>query len=166
MAKVPSAPKGRPSSYTEAMADQIIRLIEEGGTIRQICGREGFPEWETVRRWLRTRDDFQARYAQARIVAADAMEAEIIATASQSMDRDSAAAARVKVDALKWIMAKRNPRVYGDKQTHEHTGPGGGPIQTQTVVVDASALGTEQAEALAVALRAAGAKLPDEDVEE
>jgi hypothetical protein len=38
--------------------------------------------------------------------------------------------ARVAIDAYKWTAGRMAPKVYGDKQQHEHTGPGGGPIQT------------------------------------
>lgn len=119
---------GRPSSYTPETGAEICRLIEEGGTIRSICGQDGFPDWTTVRRWLRDNEDFRTQYAHAREVSADALEMELMETAESAVDRDSAAAARVKVDALKWIMSKRAPKVYGDKVTQEHTGPDGGPV--------------------------------------
>jgi hypothetical protein len=35
------------------------------------------------------------------------------------------------------------PRVYGDKQRLEHSGPDGGPIET-AAVVDASAMSSEE----------------------
>lgn len=35
---------------------------------------------------------------------------------------------RLRVDTMKWRLARMNPREYGDRITQEHTGPGGGPV--------------------------------------
>src|SRR5271167_765212 len=35
---------------------------------------------------------------------------------------------RLQIDARKWLIGKMAPKKYGDKQTHEHAGPDGGPV--------------------------------------
>lgn len=112
---------GRPSSYTTETAEAICKRLEEGETIKAICASDGMPDWETVRRWLRNREDFRAQYARAREISAEALEMEIIEVSRKAFDKDSAAAARVQVDALKWIAAKRAPKVYGDKLDVSHS---------------------------------------------
>lgn len=106
---------GRPSSYTQEAAQEICRRIEEGETLRQICGSNGLPAWETVRRWLRERAEFRAQYACAREESADALEARIVTEMDMAVDGETAAIARVRIDALKWMAGKRAPKVYGDK---------------------------------------------------
>lgn len=107
---------GRPSSYSQETADAICEAIEGGRTIREIIEREGMPAWETIRRWLRTTPSFQAQYAHAREMSAGALEERLLAEVATARDGDSASAARVRIDAIKWIMSKRAPKVYGDRQ--------------------------------------------------
>ena len=42
--------------------------------------------------------------------------------------------ARLIVDTKKWLMSKLAAKKYGDRQQLEHTGPGGGPIRTESAV--------------------------------
>jgi hypothetical protein len=92
------------------------------------------PGQSTVFEWLENSAyaDFRSRYAQARARAAEAFEDEIIDVARTATAED-AAAKRLHVDTLKWVMSKRAPKVYGDKITQEHTGPDGGPVQVSEV---------------------------------
>ncbi len=106
---------GRPSSFTPEVAVAICEMIEGGSTIREITAQKGMPAWETIRRWLREHEAFQARYAHAREVSAAALEERLFAEAATAVDSDSASAARVRIDAIKWVMSKRAPKVYGDK---------------------------------------------------
>lgn len=40
---------------------------------------------------------------------------------------------RLRIDALKWTAGKLRPRVYGEKNIQEHSGPNGGPIPVAAV---------------------------------
>jgi hypothetical protein len=113
---------GRPSEYNEATASRICEMITEGATIREIQETSGMPAWDTMRRWLNQFPEFQAQYARAREESGFALEMQIIDESNKAKDKDSAAAARVRIDALKWIAGKRAPKVYGDKQTIDLTG--------------------------------------------
>ena len=118
---------------------EVLSLLEEGETLRQICSREGMPTWEGLRKFLRADPERVAQYAHAREVGAEALEDELL-HAARVANADDANARRLQVDALKWVMSKRAPKVYGDKVTQEHTGPDGGPMQVseiRRVIVDA-----------------------------
>ena len=39
---------GRPSKYNDALASEICRLLSEGESLRQICGRKDMPARSTV----------------------------------------------------------------------------------------------------------------------
>ena len=41
---------------------------------------------------------------------------------TEATDKDTAAAVRVQVDAMKWAAAKRNPRIYGERIDVNHEG--------------------------------------------
>lgn len=120
--------------------EEILSKLEEGLTLRQLCDEPGMPTWEGLRKFIRANPERVAQYAHARAVGAEALEDELL-QAARSASPEDANARRLQVDALKWVMSKRAPKVYGDKITQEHTGEGGGPIKVTAVrriIVDPS----------------------------
>lgn len=108
---------GRPSSYTKETGDKFCERIENGETIRQICADKDMPAWNTIRTWLQQYEDFQAQYARARENSAHASADLIQELADRARDGDlEPNAARVAIDAHKWLAGKRKPKVYGDRQ--------------------------------------------------
>lgn len=61
---------GRPSLYTDELADKIVGLIEEGYSERQIGKMAGMPDASTISRWKDERPDFCKRSARARELSA------------------------------------------------------------------------------------------------
>jgi hypothetical protein len=131
---------GRPTSFTEAHADQICEQLSEGVSLRKICKRPGMPNISTVFRWLG--DDryakFRDQYARAREAQADTLADEIIyladtpkvgtVTTVKAVTIDGASVEevttkkldmighrRLQVDARKWLAAKLAPKKYGDR---------------------------------------------------
>ncbi|GFE96563.1 hypothetical protein [Gluconobacter sp. Gdi] len=133
------APAPEPSRIDIASAwDGVLVLLEEGLTLREICQRSDMPTWEGLRKFIRKDPGRVAQYAHARTAGAEALEDELL-HAARSAGPEDAAARRLQVDALKWVMSKRAPKVYGDKITQEHTGADGGPLEfteIRRVVVD------------------------------
>ncbi len=111
------AQKGRPTLYSDEVAAEICRRLMNGESLRAICGTDNMPERATVHAWLADGEhkDFLDQYARAREVQADAYADDIVFEADQAFDKDSAAAAKVKVDARKWVASKLKPKRYGDK---------------------------------------------------
>ena len=117
---------GRPSSYTFEVSEQICEQMAGGKGLRAICAQEGMPSRPTVLRWLQDNSGFRDRYAQARM---DWYSEEILKIAFDDsgdliIDGDRVMSghhvvqrARLKVDTVKWIMAKLHPGKYGDKAT-------------------------------------------------
>ena len=107
----------RPSSYTKETGDEICQRIENGETIRQICADKDMPAWNTIRTWLQQFEAFQAQYARARENSAHASADLIQELADRARNGDlEPNAARVAIDAHKWLAGKRKPKVYGDRQ--------------------------------------------------
>lgn len=128
-AKAPK-PTGRPSSFTQEIADRICEELAQGTSLRTICKTEAMPPMGTVFRWLA--DDryasFREQYARAREVQADTLFDEILQIADDGLndtykddegkvrvDQDVIARSRLRVDARKWMAGKLRPKVYGDK---------------------------------------------------
>lgn len=108
-------PRGRPTTYTQEIADEICRRLAEGETLRAICRDMGLAIG-TVLGWVRDdRDGFAERYARARDIGYEVMADELIDIADGGSDdwqRD-----RLRVDARKWLLAKALPKRYGDRVT-------------------------------------------------
>jgi transcriptional regulator with XRE-family HTH domain len=115
----------------QARADVICEQVADGLTVRQIADGFGVSP-STVIRWVTLNEKISEQYARAREAASDLFENDIY-DAAMAVTPDTATADRVKIDALKWIAARRAPKRYGDKVTTEHTGPNGGPIQLRDV---------------------------------
>lgn len=82
------------------------------------------PNVSTVIRWLAADGEepeaFRAQYAHARAMGDDAMAEDIqdIADDGELKPEDR----KVRIDARKWLLGKRQPKKYGDKIEHEHKG--------------------------------------------
>lgn len=140
--------QGRPTVYTEAIAEEILLRMADGETLRSICRDDHLPAESTVRHWaVEDREGFFARYAKARKIQADYWADEIIDIADdasrdvfevdgkESINREYIQRSRLRVDTRKWLMSKLYPGRYGDLTKLEHSGPGGLPLEGITVTL-------------------------------
>lgn len=131
---------GRPSSYTEALADEVVRDISEGVTLSDICRRDHMPNRSTVYAWMRENEEFSQRIARARDLGFDAIAEEVLTIVDddsrdwEAIRDDDGTITGVKVDGehvqrsklraeyrLK-LLAKWDPKRYGDKVDLNHGG--------------------------------------------
>ena len=123
------------SDQNESPQDKFIRVIAEGGTLNDAAAEVGVSR-RTLLRWLRNDETGELRnqYAQAREDQGDFAADEIAElrrkVRSGEVDPN---AARVMFDTLRWEAGKRKPKVYGEKQSVEHAGPDGGPIEFKRI---------------------------------
>jgi hypothetical protein len=129
---------GRPSDFTQDLADRICSELAEGRSLRSVCKEDWAPETRTIFRWLRLNDEFCRQYARAKEESADSLADEIIEIADDgtndfverqtrngtyvALNPEAAARSRLRVDARKWIASKLKPKKYGEKIEHEHKG--------------------------------------------
>lgn len=123
---------GRPSSFTQAMADLICERLAKPESLRSICEDETMPGKTTVLRWLRQHDEFRNQYARAREDQADAFADEILEIADDGsrdyttrqdandddfpvVDHDHIQRSKLRVETRKWLMGKMAPKKYGDR---------------------------------------------------
>lgn len=107
--------------YTPELAEKICELVAEGKSDREICSIEGFPKRTTFNKWKRTIPDFANQYARAKEDLAD-LEAEEIKeivdemppTTERGFDSAFVQWQKNRIEARKWLMAKRRPKKYGD----------------------------------------------------
>lgn len=123
-----SNPVGRPSDYTEEIGHKICSLIGMGKSLNSICGKDEdekneFPCRATVYAWFTKEKEFLDNYTRAKDDSADADGDKIASIVEDVLSSDvDPAAARVAIDALKWMAGKKRPKKYGDKMQTEHSG--------------------------------------------
>ena len=127
MAKSPKRRRGRQSLYKRELAAYICVQVAAGRSLVSITREPGVPTYPTIMEWLKAHDEFASMYRQAKEDQADTLADEIIAIADSVKDAgpaDSAKvnAARLRVDARKWVAAKLKPKVYGDRVKAALTG--------------------------------------------
>lgn len=146
MSKEPKAkhPGGRPSLYTEEIADLICEKLTEGMSLRKICQLDGFPKASAVYTWLDKHPEFADKYTRAREVATEDMLEDILEIADHpELDPNDK---RIRIDTRKWAMGKLKPKKYGEKQTLEHGNKDGEGLKVD-MSVDTQALTIAIAEA-------------------
>jgi len=130
------AERGRPSDYTDDLADLICERLATGESLRAMCRDDDvLPCERTVYRWLLSNQDFCQKYARAREFQSEPHLEDIIEIA----DRDDLEPndKKVRIDTRKWAMSKLAPKKYGDKIQQEIVGANGGAIQVNTTAMSA-----------------------------
>ena len=110
---------GRPSIFTQDIANEICKRMATGETMRKIILDDHMPVSSAIYRWLETNPAFKEQYTQARAMQADYYAEMII---DESFGSHDAAIGRLRMDALKWAASKIAPKKYGDKVEVEQTG--------------------------------------------
>lgn len=143
---------GRPTDYSDELADTICERLMDGESLRAICDSEGFPKRTTVFRWLAIHPLFSDKYAKAKQEQAEALADEIMDIADDGrndymarldkegnetgymVNGEAIARSRLRVDSRKWVASKLLPKKYGEFTRTEVTGADGGPISTESNV--------------------------------
>jgi transposase len=124
---------GRPSLYTQKLAEEICARLADGESLRAICRDDHMPDRSTVLRWEDAHEDFAAKCARARNWQADhefdRMHEIECGVLDGSIDPQSA---RVVLSSKQWRASKLAPKKYGDRVTNAHVGPDDGPVQITT----------------------------------
>ncbi len=136
---------GRPSKFTQKLANTICDRIAKGESVRRITEDKDMPAQKTVYNWLKDRPEFLQQYMRAREDQADFWAEEIIEISDNTDDdittkknadgseydtvnHEHIQRSRLRVDSRKWLASKLKPKRYGDTKKHELTGADGGPI--------------------------------------
>lgn len=107
-------------------------MIESGDTLRQVAQKEGISASLII--WNARHDEtFAKQYARAletrTLLDFEALEDDLRDPERGKFGIDAAWVAwkRLQIDTRKWALSKRNPKVYGDKITHQ--GDSDAPIE-------------------------------------
>lgn len=75
---------GRPSTFTQELADEICQRLSDGETLASICRDDHMPAVRTVSHWTDKHSEFKADFAHAREEGFDAIAAETLEIADDS----------------------------------------------------------------------------------
>lgn len=142
------APRRR--KYTEAVGQRICEALAMGATLREAAAAEDVAP-SAVLKWRDKHKEFGERYAQARefgyMLKADRLDELVQEAHRAALDPEFGsariAACRLEVDTVKWVLSKMLPKVYGDRQAVEVSGPEGKdlfPQHTREAVAEFAAL--------------------------
>jgi hypothetical protein len=120
-------PAGRPTKYTQELADTICRRIMEGESLRSIVSDDGMPNRSSVHLWLSQNKEFSDQYVRAKDNQADTLADDLLFIADNAEDINKA---RLQVDTRKWVASKLKPKKYGDKLDLDANLSGNITIQT------------------------------------
>lgn len=142
---------GRPSIFSQEIADAICSRLANGESLRGICRDEEMPGSTTVFNWLAGSDPaftaFREQYARAREIQADALVDEILEISDDgtndwmvrenkdgenvgwTLNGEHVQRSRLRVDSRKWFASKVAPKKYGDRVDLTHGGSVGVTVQ-------------------------------------
>ena len=111
-------------TYNAEVAERILALLMEGRSLKSICDQADMPHRQRVYEWLAANPDFADNYARALDVRADHHFDEMleIADSPQNLLSDELNAAKLKIEARKWVLGRMAPKKYGDKLDLNHSG--------------------------------------------
>lgn len=124
----PDAKPKRPAEFTDEIFDEICDRMANGQGLRKICEDPQMPGRQTFLRWIEKDTGRQTKYQAAREALMDWYAEEILEIAwddSKDTIKDKAGEpkqnhewinrSRLKVDTLKFLMAKLHPKRYGER---------------------------------------------------
>lgn len=121
-------------AYDPDRALEVCELIAQGYTLKKITeqkddqGRPLFVSYSTFQRWVLNNPELRKAYLAARELSALAFEDEALRMAYELSHGQVTEAALVRaydvaMNQLRWSASKRNPREYGERQSHNITVP-------------------------------------------
>ncbi|CAB4240928.1 hypothetical protein UFOVP56_35 [uncultured Caudovirales phage] len=123
---------GRPPGDTlypnkAALKEQLVNWLSEGKTLQDFCRQEGAPAFRTMYNWEAEDTEFAADIARARNIGHDAIAEHCLSLADKEplevfdeagnkrYDPGSIAWRKMQIETRVKLLAKWNPRKYGDK---------------------------------------------------
>ena len=136
-------PPGTGSRYTVALGEAICEELSEGKPLRQICRERGI-QWRNIYNWREQFPQFDSAISRARDIGMDAIledtlhiadtqePGEILTIkadgARESKMEDMLGHRKLKIDTRLKLLAKWNPKKYGDTLDLTHKGDPAAPV--------------------------------------
>lgn len=115
---------GRPPEPVPAdQAASLVKWVSEGRPLREWCRQPGNACWRTVYDWMDKDKEFDARIARAREDGYDVIADECMRLADiEPIDQTHVGWRRLQIETRLRLLAKWNPKKYGDRVGVDHAG--------------------------------------------
>jgi hypothetical protein len=121
---------GRIATYGDDVREEILQRIATGETLASICKDAHMPQRAIVYKWRMDDPEFDGRFAQARLVGHDAIADNTLEIADAlpaygpdgKIDPADVANRKLRIWTRQQLLAKWDPKRYGDRQQVEHSG--------------------------------------------
>jgi len=144
-----SRPVGRPSAYSEEIAEIIFDRMVNGESMLKICSDPAMPSRSAVHRWMRANPSFATRCAQAREEMTHYLIDKIEVMADETTE-ENYQSQKVKISTAQWRIEKIAPRLYGPRVNTEVSGSAA--IQVTKTTIDVRLLDADTRDAFKQAL--------------
>ena len=151
---------GRPTLRTNAVIEKICERISCGETLREICREQGMPHWTTVYDWITADKELSLRFVRARetgfdAIAQDALriaDTPLIGEETEETDDgkiktkrgDMLGHRKLQIETRLKLLAKWDPKRYGDKVDVNHGGQPDNPFTAFLSGLDGKVLGVKK----------------------
>lgn len=147
---------GRPSKFTPALAAEICERLSKGEPLAVICRDDHMPSDTTVRNWMGEDQQLSSDIARAREVGFDQIAADCLMIADDSSGdagepdevqeeqghggslrrlkpggAENVQRAKLRIETRLKLLAKWDPKRYGDKVALTGGGEGDAPIRSE-----------------------------------
>lgn len=131
--------RASPVKRTPEIDAEIIRRLSKGEPLAQICRTPGFPDPATIWKWREGDEALEQSIARARLLGFDAIADEAFEIADTGNPED-VQRAKLRIETRLKLLAKWDPKRYGERIATEHTGANGGPIKVLKISGEESEL--------------------------
>ena len=168
---------GRPSKYTDKLADEICKMISTGMSVESVCGLPDMPCIDTFYRWVEKHTHLSESYARANKLRADIYANQVVQIADdpamgerkkiksdgteEITTGDNVERSKLRCEARKWLAGKLSPGKYGDSQMLKLSGQ-----IDHTVRHEVGSDERELIKAVAQQVAASRVCLPEQDIED
>lgn len=124
---------GRPSKYSTELAAEICERLSNGEPLRQICRDDHMPAWQKIYEWMARDEELSGAIARARDQGYEAIAEEALIIADNihlghkrvigddktyTTVEDMLGHRKLQIETRLKLLAKWNPKKYGDRVTH------------------------------------------------
>lgn len=140
--------RGRPTLYTEELAEAIVSRVGAGQTLTKTCDELGLSRF-TVAGWQDAHPEFYARLSRARLAQADVEFDEIKDLVDGApANKNAQTKAKNQMDARKFRVARLNAQLYSEKAGLTLSGDPEKPVQLTGIEINYDVLTAEEAQQL------------------
>lgn len=112
--RIEGAKRGRPSLYSQELAEKIATMLSEGMTLKQITDKPEMPAMRTVTDWALEKPDFRLILMRARAAQVETL-AGMMWEEALGADEDSVRTAQLRINTIQWLLARYDPKRFSER---------------------------------------------------